>query len=482
MMAATEVDYLVVGAGAMGLAFADTLIAETQATVAIVDRLGEPGGHWQFAYPFCRLHQPSAGYGVNSQPLGSDRIDEAGSNAGLYELAGVDDILAYYRQLMTHTLLPSGRVRYFPMTEHLGDGHCRSLVTGQEHRITARVRTVDATYQRVSVPAMRPPAYEVAPDVMCVPPNALVSLPSSPDRFTVIGGGKTGMDACLWLMQHGTDPASITWIVPHDAWLYDRALVQPGPRFAEHITAVLTGQLEAIMQAESVDDLFERLEKCGRLVRLDPAVSPTRFRCATVSQAELDQLRRIEDVVRLGRVRSIGPDTIVLDDGELATMPTTVHVDCTADGLARRPAVPVFQDRRIVLQAVRTCQQVFSAALIAHVEAAYTDEREKNRLCEPIPHPDGDLDLLYTLLADLRNGRRWAEDAALDAWLEGSRLDFLRRVGTPLPTEPTARTEATAVMRAALDGAAARLESLLAASTTDGAAASIMREAAPVAD
>jgi cation diffusion facilitator CzcD-associated flavoprotein CzcO len=41
-----ETDYLVVGAGAVGLAFADTLLAESDARITIVDRHGQPGGHW----------------------------------------------------------------------------------------------------------------------------------------------------------------------------------------------------------------------------------------------------------------------------------------------------------------------------------------------------------------------------------------------------------------------------------------------------
>ena len=80
-------DYLVVGAGAMGMAFTDVLIAETDATVTIVDRHARPGGHWNDSYPFVRLHQPSSFYGVNSRNLGSDTKDFAGWNAGLYELA-----------------------------------------------------------------------------------------------------------------------------------------------------------------------------------------------------------------------------------------------------------------------------------------------------------------------------------------------------------------------------------------------------------
>ena len=41
-----EVDYLVVGAGAMGMAFSDSLFHETDATIAIVDRYGKPGNHF----------------------------------------------------------------------------------------------------------------------------------------------------------------------------------------------------------------------------------------------------------------------------------------------------------------------------------------------------------------------------------------------------------------------------------------------------
>ena len=61
-----NVDYLVVGAGAVGMAFADTILTESDATIAIVDRYAKPGGHWNSAYPFVQLHQPSQFYGVSS--------------------------------------------------------------------------------------------------------------------------------------------------------------------------------------------------------------------------------------------------------------------------------------------------------------------------------------------------------------------------------------------------------------------------------
>src|SRR5512142_2768758 len=105
-MQTIEADYLVVGAGAMGMAFLDTLVTETDASVVVVDRNHQPGGHWTMAYPFVRLHQPSAFYGVNSLDLGGGTIDEIGWNAGLFELATAGEVCAYYDRVMRRQLLP----------------------------------------------------------------------------------------------------------------------------------------------------------------------------------------------------------------------------------------------------------------------------------------------------------------------------------------------------------------------------------------
>jgi hypothetical protein len=40
-----EADYLVVGRGAFGMSFVDTLVEETDAEVVMVDRRHAPGGH-----------------------------------------------------------------------------------------------------------------------------------------------------------------------------------------------------------------------------------------------------------------------------------------------------------------------------------------------------------------------------------------------------------------------------------------------------
>lgn len=464
---AIEADYLVVGAGAMGMAFTDTLITESDARVVIVDRAHAPGGHWTTAYPFVRLHQPSAYYGVNSRPLGNNTIDAVGWNQGLNELAPVGEICAYFDAVMQQQFLPTGRVEYFPMSEYLGDGRFRTL-SGAEHQVTVSRRIVDATYLRAVVPSMRPTPYPVAPGIDCIAPNDLPKF-TGKDRYVIVGAGKTAMDVCLWLLRNGVDPGQLTWIKPRDAWLIDRATLQPGPTFIKQFRDSYGITLEAIGRATSIQDLFDRLEKAGTLLRLDPAVRPTMYRCATVSQPEFDQLRRIEDVVRMGHVQRIDSTEIVFDGGSVPCSASALYVDCTADGAPQRPAKPVFDGDHLTLQAVRGCQQVFSAAFTAHVELAYDGDEVKNELCTPIPHPDSDLDWMRLTHSDLRNFQRWLDDVELTDWLSSARLNLLADLLPPLSHKPRVRDRVVSMFRSKLNIASEQLEKLLSDHGHDGA-------------
>ena len=314
------------------------------------------------------------------------------------------------------------------MCEYPGAGRFASRLSDDEYEVSG-AKVVDATYMDVTIPAVSAPPFEVAEGVHCAPLNDLPRLAGRFERHVVVGAGKTGMDACLFLLAHGVAPDSIAWIMPRDSWILDRANIQPGGPFADRIIRGLEKQMRAIAEARDIDDLFERVNAAGQLLRLDPHVPPTMYRCATVTQAELEQLRRIENVVRLGHVWRIEPDTILLEDGTVPTSTETLHVHCAADGLARRPSVPVFDG--ITLLALRACQQVFSAAFTAHVEATVADEAEKNAICTPVPHPDTHIDFLRTTLANTANLVQWMMNEDLAAWLRNSRLDGF----TPAPGE-----------------------------------------------
>ncbi len=456
-MRTIEADYLVVGAGAMGLAFIDTLVTETDATVVVVDRNDQPGGHWTVAYPFVRLHQPSAYYGVNSRNLGDDTIDESGLNAGYYELAGGAEVCAYFDAVMRQQLLPTGRVTYLPMSEYLGDGRVRTL-GGEDIEVVAR--RVVTSHVEIIVPSMRRPSYGVADGVDCVPPNDLPRMRIGRDRYVVVGAGKTAMDACLWLLRHGIAPQRLTWIKPRDSWMLDRAAVQPGSQFAKRVLRDFAYQLSAVQEAESLPDLFDRLEAKGSLQRIDPSVEPTMYRCAIVSQAELTELRRIEDVVRMGHVQAIEPGRVTLDDGTFDVDGSALYIDCSADGFAHREPTPIFTDGHISLQGVRTCQPAFSAAAIAHVEATYPDDDTRNAFCGPVPYPRQPADWLRMMLAFNRNQLQWFADPDMMAWVDASRLNVLHHVSAAVSDR--AREKIISVLGSQLPAINDKLETLLA--------------------
>ena len=55
-----------------------------------------------------------------------------------------------------------------------------------------------------------------------------------------------------------------------------------------------------------------------------------------------------------------------------------LYIDCTSNGLGKRPAVPIFNEKTICLQAISQCQQVYSAAAIGAVEARFSKDDKVN--------------------------------------------------------------------------------------------------------
>ena len=418
-----ETDYLIIGSGAAGMAFADTLLTETNSSIVIVDRNDQPGGHWVFAYPFVKLHQSSAYYGVNSKELSKGIIDQVGFNKGLMDLATGQEILAYYHDLMQYTFLPSGRVKYYPMCEYQGSGCFKSILTGEVFEVKVNKKTVDATHLKTKIPATHTPGFDIAPGSCFIPVNDLPRIKTKPAGFVVIGGGKTAIDACLWLLEHRIDPDLITWIRPRDAWLLDRKNYQLDDDSFEYFLRDQAHQFESLAVADSIPDLFDRLEKGGCLLRIDKKVTPTMYCCATISREELKQLRRIKNVIRKGRVKRIEENQIVLDKGILDTTPGHVHVDCSASGLSYPELKPVFDDRLITIQTVRSCQPAFSSAFIAHIEAAFDDETFKNELCTVIPLPNRDIDWIKMMSVRMKNQFNWNNNEVVLKWLQESRLE-----------------------------------------------------------
>ena len=131
-----EVDYLVVGAGVTSMAFVDEIISITNdISIAVVEKRGQAGGHWNDTYPFATLQHPAAWYGVNSRILGS----------GGQDMVSKAKITAYYEDVV-NDLSATGRVKFYWQCEYRNDGKIVSLVDNAQQCQVSMLRGFDDFY------------------------------------------------------------------------------------------------------------------------------------------------------------------------------------------------------------------------------------------------------------------------------------------------------------------------------------------------
>jgi hypothetical protein len=441
-MGLLETDYLVVGAGAMGVAFADALIDHADVHVTLVDRRHAAGGHWLDAYPFVQLHQASLFYGVASTVLGGGVVQRSGPEVGLQERARQSEIQAYYDDILHRRFIGSGRVNFLGGSEYHMDGSSHlvtSLVSGETIEVRVRRRVVDATYLSPTIPATTPPPFGVGDDVRVVAINELARLAAAPDSYVIVGSGKTATDGIVWLLARGVGPERIVWVRPRDPWMLNRAVVQPDPAVALGLAA---DTMAAGAEAESLVDLFLRLEAAGVMLRIDQAVMPTMAKTPTLGAWELDLLRGIEQVVRRGRVKQVTQREMVLDDGSVRLEPGALVVHCAASGLQYPPLVPIWGPDKIRLQTIRVGFPCFCAALAGYVEATRDDDRERNRLCPPNTLPDSFTDWARMQVRGTLAARTYGAEPDIAAWANGCALNPAR-VEPSQRDDPAVRAAAT---------------------------------------
>ena len=105
------------------------------------------------------------------------------------------------------------------------------------------------------------------------------------------------------------------------------------------------------------------------MLRIDRSVTPTMAKAPTLGTWELELLRTVENVVRLGHIASLSRGRLDLEQGSVAIADDALVVNCAADGLKMRPLVPIWQSESITLQPVRAGFPCFGAAIAGYVEA-----------------------------------------------------------------------------------------------------------------
>ena len=205
--------------------------------------------------------------------------------------------------------------------------------------------------------------------------------------------------------------------------MLNRARVQPEPAVALGLAGDM---LAAASAAESLDDMFLRLEAAGVVLRIDTAVMPTMAKTPTLAVWELDLLRTIEDVVRLGHIRHVAAGEIVLDGGVVPLEPGSLVVHCAASGLQYPPLVPIWGQDQIRLQTVRVGAPCFGAALAGYVEATRDDDRERNRVCPPNTLPDNPANWARMQVRGALAARAFGAEPDIAAWANACALNPAR--------------------------------------------------------
>jgi hypothetical protein len=254
----------------------------------------------------------------------------------------------------------------------------------------------------------------------------------------IVGSGKTATDGIVWLLANGVPPERIVWVRPRDPWMLNRAMVQPDPAVALGLVA---DTMAAAADAESLDDLFLRLEAAGVMLRIDRSVLPSMAKTPTLGTWELDLLRSIEHVVRRGHIKHVTRHEIVFEDGSLPLAPGSLVVHCAASGLQYPPLVPLWGRDKIRLQTIRVGFPCFCAALAGYVEATRDDDRERNRLCPPNLFSDTAESWARMQVRGTVASRIYGDEPDIAEWSNGCALN-------PARIEPAQR-DAPAVLDAA---------------------------------
>ena len=171
------------------------------------------------------------------------------------------------------------------------------------------------------------------------------------------------------------------------------------------------------------------------MLRTDRAVVPTMMKGGTVSLGELEQLRRIENVVRLGHVERIEPDGS--SSSRARSRPRPIISTCTArrPGLSDNPPRAIFTDDTITLQLVTRVSLTLSGALQGFLETHGTGRRRRRTGSARRPSCRTRRSTTCAcVMAGIRTEMGWQEAPDLQEWRRSLAAQPHERLGRERPT------------------------------------------------
>ena len=184
-----------------------------------------------------------------------------------------------------------------------------------------RRKLVDARYLEASIPATHEPSFDVAPGARVVPVNDLPAAARPRTRYTVLGSGKTAVDACTWLLDNDVAPDRIRWVRPREPGFTTGATSSRWTLVGEIMDGISL-DAEAGAEAADIDDLFDRLRSIGTPGPHRPVGSRDDVPHHD-AQSQRDRCRCGRSRTWSGSAACAGSrrDRIVLEQGETDTRP-----------------------------------------------------------------------------------------------------------------------------------------------------------------
>jgi hypothetical protein len=229
-------------------------------------------------------------------------------------------------------------------------------------------------------------------------------------------------------MNMGVEATSISWVRPRETWLVNRASTQPGAKFAINSIGWQLEQMRIGATASSGDEIFLHLEKHGHMFRLDQSSLPSKFHYPTISQGEVDLLRQIEHVIKIGRIGLIKPGVLHGVDGDAEVPVDSLYIDCTATAAKRAAVSPIWEGDRITPAILQVPLVSLSASIAGFIEATFDTNEEKNALAMPIQMTDTPGDYPQAMLGNVMNRMLWSKNSAIMNFLNSARLDPAQRM------------------------------------------------------
>ena len=227
-------------------------------------------------------------------------------------------------------------------------------------------KVVDATLTTTHVPATNPPDYVISEGINLIPINQLADIKRPWNKYVVIGAGKTGIDAILFLIDNHVDPNKIIWIVPNDSWYLCRDRFEDINNLSDEFISIMNN----VMAANDLNEVYKKGEELGHYMRLDKTIWPTKMRAATMTSKEMQKIKSVKEIVRKGRIDRLEDNYIIFKSGDkILTNEDTLHIDCSTAGSNFPPVKEtIFEGNRINLQMVQIPPSCTSAAMIAAIE------------------------------------------------------------------------------------------------------------------